>query len=62
VDYESHAVALDRNELGAVLVTGGLGSLPALPGGHSDQAELAHVRRQQPKLTARSQSLTVTRR
>ena len=26
VDYESHAVALDRNELGALLVTGGLGS------------------------------------
>jgi site-specific recombinase XerD len=26
VDYESNAVALDRNELGALLVTGGLGS------------------------------------
>src|SRR6266699_2967074 len=26
VDYESHATALDRNELGALLVTGGLGS------------------------------------
>jgi len=26
VDYESHAIALDRNELGALLVTGGLGS------------------------------------
>ena len=25
VDYESHAVALDRNELGALLVTAGLG-------------------------------------
>jgi integrase/recombinase XerD len=40
VDYESHAVALDRNELGALLVTAGLGpppehaliSLPALNG------------------------------
>jgi integrase len=28
VDYESHAVALDRNEFGALLVAGGLG-LPA---------------------------------
>jgi hypothetical protein len=27
VDYESHAVALDRNELGALLVAAGLGSL-----------------------------------
>jgi integrase len=26
VGYESHAVALDRNELGALLVAGGLGS------------------------------------
>jgi integrase/recombinase XerD len=26
VDYESHAVALDRNELGALLVAAGLGS------------------------------------
>ena len=26
VDYESHAVALDRNELGALLVTAGLGT------------------------------------
>jgi integrase/recombinase XerD len=25
VDYESHAAALDRNELGALLVTAGLG-------------------------------------
>ena len=25
VDYESHAVALDRNELGALLVAAGLG-------------------------------------
>jgi site-specific recombinase XerD len=32
VDYESHAVALDRNELGALLVAAGLGppSEPAL--------------------------------
>src|SRR5450631_4074186 len=29
VDYESHAVALDRNELGALLVAAGLGSPPA---------------------------------
>ena len=28
MDYESHAVALDRNELGALLVAAGLG-LPA---------------------------------
>jgi integrase/recombinase XerD len=28
VDYESHAVALDRNELGALLVTAGLGPPP----------------------------------
>jgi len=28
VDYESHAVALDRNELGALLVAAGLGSAP----------------------------------
>ena len=27
VDYESHAVALDRNELGALLVAAGLGPL-----------------------------------
>jgi integrase/recombinase XerD len=31
VDYESHAVALDRNELGALLVAAGLGS----PAGHA---------------------------
>jgi integrase/recombinase XerD len=31
VDYESHAVALDRNELGALLVSAGLGS----PLGHA---------------------------
>ena len=31
VDYESHAVALDRNELGALLVTAGL----CLPGEHA---------------------------
>ena len=28
VDYESHAVALDRNELGALLVAAGLGPGP----------------------------------
>jgi integrase/recombinase XerD len=27
-DYESHATALDRNELGALLVAAGLGSAP----------------------------------
>jgi hypothetical protein len=40
LDYESHATALDRNELGAILVAAGLGppaehalvSLPALNG------------------------------
>ena len=31
VDYESHAVALDRNELGAILVAAGLGP----PAGHA---------------------------
>jgi integrase len=31
VDYESHAVALDRNELGALLVAAGLGT----PGEHA---------------------------
>jgi integrase/recombinase XerD len=31
VDYESHAVALDRNELGALLVAAGLGA----PSGHA---------------------------
>jgi integrase/recombinase XerD len=30
VDYESHATALDRNELGALLVAAGLGWLDAL--------------------------------
>ena len=37
VDYESHAVALDRNELGALLVAAGLGiprrACPDLPAG-----------------------------
>ena len=28
MDYESHAVALDHNELGALLVAAGLGSPP----------------------------------
>jgi integrase/recombinase XerD len=28
LDYESHATALDRNELGAMLVTAGLGPPP----------------------------------
>jgi integrase len=31
VDYESHAVALDRNELGALLVAAGLGPLVPCP-------------------------------
>jgi integrase/recombinase XerD len=31
IDYESHAVALDRNELGALLVAAGLGP----PAGHA---------------------------
>jgi hypothetical protein len=30
VDYESHAVALDRNELGALLVAAGLGPRPSM--------------------------------
>jgi hypothetical protein len=32
VDYESHAVALDRNELGALLVAAGLGTRDAVGG------------------------------
>jgi integrase/recombinase XerD len=31
VDYESHAVALDRNELGALLVAAGLGLQASMP-------------------------------
>jgi hypothetical protein len=30
VDYESHAVALDRNELGALLVAARLGPPPGM--------------------------------
>jgi hypothetical protein len=30
VDYESHAVALGRNEFGALLVTAGLGRRPGM--------------------------------
>jgi integrase/recombinase XerD len=37
VDYESHAVALDRNELGALLVAAGLGP----PAGHALMSLLA---------------------
>ncbi len=37
VDYESHAVALDRNELGALLVAAGLGT----PAGHALMSLLA---------------------
>ena len=51
VDYESHAVALDRNELGALLVTAGLGpplghaliSLLALNGLRVSEATGAYI-------------------
>jgi site-specific recombinase XerD len=31
LDYESHATALDRNEVGAILVAAGLGPPPSTP-------------------------------
>ena len=51
LDYESHATALDRNELGAILVAAGLGppsehaliSLPALNGLRVSEAAGADI-------------------
>ena len=31
IDYESHAIGLDRNEVGALLVAAGLGPPPSMP-------------------------------
>lgn len=42
VDYESRAVALDRNELGALLVAAGLSALAAGEGEVGDAAGAAH--------------------
>ena len=68
VDYESHAVALDRNELGALLVAAGLGSsaghalisLLALNGlrvSEATGADIEHV-----GLDRGNQTLTITRK
>src|SRR5271167_997081 len=68
VDYESHAVALDRNELGALLVAAGLGSpsvhalisLLALNGlrvSEATRADIEHL-----GLKGGHQTLTVTRK
>src|SRR5690349_472833 len=68
VDYESHAVALDRNELGALLVAAGLGppaghaliSLPAVNGlrvSEATGADIEHL-----GLERGHRTLTVTRK
>jgi integrase/recombinase XerD len=68
VDYESHAVALDRNELGALLVAAGLGSpaehalisLPALNGlrvSEATGADIEHL-----GLDRGHRTLTITRK
>jgi integrase/recombinase XerD len=68
VDYESHAVALDRNELGALLVAGGLGpptehaliSLVALNGllvSEATGADIEHL-----GLERGHRTLTITRK
>ena len=68
VDYESHAVALDRNELGALLVAAGLGSplehalmsLLALNGlrvSEATSADIEHL-----GLDRRHRTLTITRK
>ncbi len=67
-DYESHAVALDRNELGALLVTAGLGpplehaliSLPALNGLRVSEATGADIEHLGPERGNRT--LTITRK
>ena len=68
IDYESHAVALDRNELGALLVAAGLGSLAGhalislfalngLPVSEATGADIEH-----PGLERGHRTLTVTRK
>jgi integrase/recombinase XerD len=52
VDYEAHAVALDRNELGALLVAAGLGT----PGEHALISLLALTGCGSPKPPARTSS------
>ena len=44
MDYESHAVALDRNELGALLVAAGLGPPGDAAGARDQFAALLPVR------------------
>src|SRR5437016_3393797 len=68
VDYESHATALDRNELGAMLVAAGLGppaghaliSLLALNGLRVSEATGADI--EHPGLERGHRTLTITRR
>src|SRR5207245_3638690 len=68
VDYESHAVALDRNELGALLVAAGLGppvehaliSLLALNGLRVSEATSADI--EQLGLERGHRTLTITRK
>jgi integrase len=68
VDYESHAVALDRNELGAMLVAAGLGSpaehalisLPALNGLRVPEATGADI--EDLGLERGHRTLTITRK
>ena len=68
VDYESHAVALDRNELGALLVAAGLGqplehaliSLLALNGLRVSEATGADI--EQLGLERGHRTLTITRK
>src|SRR5438445_7003146 len=68
VDYESHAVALDRNELGALLVAAGLGipdehaliSLLALNGLRVSEATYADI--EQLGLERGHRTLTITRK
>jgi integrase/recombinase XerD len=68
LDYESHAVALDRNELGALLVAAGLGppvehaliSLLALNGLRVSEATGADI--EHPGLGCGHRTLTITRK
>ena len=68
LDYESHATALDRNELGALLVAAGLGSPPehalisllALNGLRVSEATGADIERL--GLERRHRTLTITRK
>ena len=68
MDYESHAVALDRNELGALLVAAGLGpprehaliSLLALNGLRVSQATGANI--EHLGLERGHRTLTITRK